>query len=106
MSDFLDLKGASGRSYRFRLDDGPTPSPMGGNYCFVRREGRSASPIVLGVAASLATARDGWAAARERGATHLYTRLNVARGARAAEHDDMVAALSSSVMTEARDEVV
>jgi hypothetical protein len=92
MNDFLDLQGASGASYRFRIwPHGEAHVPTAGNYVFV--SGTQADPVVVlaGVSEDLSAVRDGFGKATTRGATHVFTRLNVARSVRLAEHEDIVA---------------
>lgn len=93
MQDFIDLEGASGARYRFRLWPEGTPhTPVGGNYVYVR-DGDDGGFAVLQVGETndLSKARAGWAAAAKRGATHVMTRLNVSRAIRSAEHADIAA---------------
>jgi hypothetical protein len=94
MKDIIDLHGASGTKYRFRLwPPGAGHLPMGGNYAFVR-ETPGGGFVMLAAAAiddlSLTRSMHG-AAATALGATHLFTRLNVSRAIRTAEAEDIAA---------------
>lgn len=103
MQDFIDLTGASGTPYRFRLwPDGRSHLPIAGNYVVVRANAEGV--IVLGVGATndLSRARAEGARVSEGGAAHMFTRLNVARAVRTAEHDDLVAGYPSAVVSEGR----
>ena len=92
MKDFVDLPGASGARYRFRLwPEGAPHSPMAGNYVFVKEEGEAFTVVLVGVTNDLSRARMEGRAAAKKGATHVFTRLNVARAVRTAEHEDIAA---------------
>lgn len=87
--DFIDIRGGSGTLYRFRRwpDNGAVP-PIAGNYALVARGGRQI--LSLGVLDDLSKAPS-VLAAREAG-TEIFTRYNVARLAREAEHADIMEA--------------
>jgi hypothetical protein len=106
MRAFLDLPGASGASYRFRLwPEGQSHVPIAGNFVLVREreEGGDVEVLVIGVTNDLSRARASLDKAQRQGATHAYTRLNVARTLRQTEHEDLVAQHSSAkVVTEDR----
>lgn len=92
MKDFIDLEGASGARYRFRLwPEGAAHLPVGGNYVYVRRNKSGVTVLSVGECNDLSRAREGWAEAVRQGATHLMTRLNVSRAIREAEHADLAA---------------
>jgi len=92
MKEFVDLQGASGSQYRFRLwPEGAPHSPMAGNYVFVKEEPEGFAVVLVGVTSDLSHARMEGRLAAKKGATHLYTRLNVARAVRISEHEDIVA---------------
>jgi hypothetical protein len=92
MRDFIDLQGASGAAYRFRpWPEGTSHPPMGGNFVYVRQAGEQLTVLRVGETNDLSQARAGWAQARKKGATHVYTRLNVSPQVRAAEHQDLAA---------------
>lgn len=92
MKDFLDLKGAAGAFYRFRIwPEGAPHLPIAGNYVFLKAEPEDFIVLLVGATNDLSRARDAWGKVVERGATHAFTRLNVARAVRTAEHDDLVA---------------
>jgi len=96
MTNQIDLQGASGVIYRYRLvEDSAPKTPVAGNFvCVSRREG---APVVVyvGAADNLAVeASERWIEAASRhAATHLYTRLNVGLAARDQEAADLVEAL-------------
>jgi hypothetical protein len=90
---FLDLNGASGATYRFRLapDEGVI-SPMAGNYVCVREEESGFTVLSVAATNDLSHARQAWKhAAAKHGATHLYTRLNVSSSVRENERRDFAA---------------
>lgn len=94
MKPFLDITGASARTYRFRLvsDQAALPATAG-NVVLVRHTSGQPSVVACGSSRSLAHSREEWLrAGRELGADSLYVRLNVSTAIRAAEHDDIVAA--------------
>jgi hypothetical protein len=83
--DFIDIRGVTGTAYRFRRwpDNGAHP-PIAGNYAVVSPSGVI---ISLGVLDDLSRAPV-VLEARLRGA-ELFTRFNVSRLHREAEHDDL-----------------
>lgn len=84
---FIDLSGVSGAKYRFRLwRDGTDHLPIAGNFVVVR-EG-SVEVVVIGMTNDLSQARS---ATKSNGQAQVYTRLNVARATREAEHADLLA---------------
>ena len=90
MKDFVDLKGASGASYRFRrLPEGQAHLRIAGNYAMLKRRAGGFTVVHVGVTDDLSQARA--MCPTGTGATHLFTRLNVSRTAREAEHADLVA---------------
>ena len=92
MKDFIDLEGASGAQYRFRLwPEGAPHLPTGGNYVYVREEPTGFTVLVVGETNDLSQAHSEWPAAVRRGATGVFTRLNVSRAIRNAEHQDLAA---------------
>lgn len=93
MQDFIDLHGASGAAYRFRrLAEGASHQPIAGNYAFVKETANGYSVVRVGMTTDLSKAREECPASQRRGAGHLFTRLNVARLTREAEHADLAAA--------------
>lgn len=92
MSDFLDITGASGTSYRFRrasLDGLPATA---GNLLAVAGPPGAPQVLVCATADSLARAAEPLGEALgAAGAASLFIRLNVARAARVTEHADVVA---------------
>ena len=95
--DLLDLKGASGRIYRFMLlRDGRPLSPMGGNYAYVRDPEGDREVIFADEAQNLLQdARRRWTdAVQMHGDLHLYTRLNISERVRLQEHADLIEGLT------------
>jgi hypothetical protein len=95
VQDLLDLTGASGASYRFRLveDPGQLPSTAG-NFLYVRWRGSAPQVMCCGAVNSLVEASQRWdLAVRAHGAQGLYIRLNIARAKRREEHLDLVTRL-------------
>jgi hypothetical protein len=88
---FIDIPGASGSSYRFRLwPVGGYHPPMAGNYVVVVPGDGSRKITTVGVTSDLSTI---WRVAYgSKSEALLYTRLNVARSTREAEHHDICAA--------------
>jgi hypothetical protein len=92
VTDFIDLEGVSGARYRFRLwPEGAAHIPTGGNFAFVRMDAAQFTVLSVGETNDLSTVRSAWSEARRLGATHVFTRLNVARAVRRAEHEDIAA---------------
>lgn len=92
VKDHLDLSGASGAIYRFRLVEDPAELPSAaGNFVYLRWRGASPQVISCGAVNSLASASGQWdAAVRSHGVQALYIRLNVARSTRQEEHLDLI----------------
>ena len=96
MRDLLDVKGASGATYRFNLfRDGRPLSPMGGNFIYVRETENSHEIIFVGEGQNLLTdAHRRWSeAVAMHGALHLFTRLNITERTRQQEHVDIADAV-------------
>ncbi|HZZ31334.1 MAG TPA: hypothetical protein VFE10_05000 [Phenylobacterium sp.] len=92
MQDFIDLQGASGASYRFRLrPDGASQVPTAGNFVLVQESASGFKVLTVGVALDLSRLRPPGPARAGRRQSHLFTRLNVARAVRSSEHEDLVA---------------
>ena len=92
MKEFIELTGASGAAYRFRLwQTGAPHAPIAGNYLCVRVEGADYAIVSIGEVTDLSRAREQLAKKVRDTTTHIYTRLNVARAAREAEHADLMA---------------
>lgn len=90
--DFIDLQGASGAAYRFRLwPAGADHQPIAGNYACVRVDGADFEVISVGETLDLSGVPDALSRKVREATTHIYTRLNVARATRCAEHEDLVA---------------
>jgi hypothetical protein len=103
MQDFIDLEGATGTRYRFRVwRDGAPHLPVAGNYVYVREEAVGCKVLTLGECNDLSQARSDWTKAARRGATHVFTRLNVSRAVRTAEHEDLAASHPTARVNEAQ----
>ena len=91
MNEFVDLKGASGATYRFRrIPDGEPHQRIAGNYAVLKPRARGFTVRLVGATNDLSLARGLCPAALLKGA-QLYTRLNVSRELREAEHQDLAA---------------
>ena len=102
MNDFIDLPGASGATYRFRLwPEGASHLPIAGNYMFVRESSDGVKVVLAGLTNDLSSCRKEFRKAAKRKATHIYTRLNVSRATRHAEHEDIVAGIKPALVCEA-----
>jgi hypothetical protein len=102
--DAIDLKGASGATYRFMRARMDRPlSPMGGNFVYARGEGESCEIVFLGEAPNLMTgARALWErAVEEHGASELFTRLNVTERVRRHEQGDILSSFTPPMNLEA-----
>jgi len=101
MNAFIDLQGASGATYRFRLwPEGASHLPIAGNYVFVRGDATGVKVVLAGLTNDLSTCRKEFRKAASRKATHVYTRLNVSRATRNAEHEDLVAGYKPALVIE------
>lgn len=101
MNDFIDLKGASGASYRFRLwPEGAAHQPIAGNFALVKEDGDSFTIVGVGETLDLSQLRLELPKAATRNVTHIYTRLNVARAIRVAEHEDLTASYKAARVNE------
>ena len=92
MQDYVDIRGASGTTYRFmRLKDGRPLSPMGGNFIYVRFTGANMEMIYAAEAQNLLKdARDRWNEASERyQVSELFSRLNISERVRLLELADI-----------------
>ncbi|WP_421934307.1 hypothetical protein [Phenylobacterium sp.] len=86
---FIDISGASGANYRFRRwPDGTGHLPVAGNFVVVLEGAFPVEVVVIGMTNDLSQARSG---TKTNGEARVYTRLNVARATREAEHADLVA---------------
>ena len=92
MREFIDLQGVSGAAYRFRLLPlGASHQPIAGNYVCVRAEGADFEVVSVGETIDLSELRKALPKKVREATTHVYTRLNIARATRCAEHEDIVA---------------
>ncbi len=97
MDTKIDLKGASGAVYRFRLaDDGGAKTTISGNFVYVKATEGEPEVLFLGQTDNLmmGVAVRWPEAVADFGATHLFTRLNVAGAARGAELQDLLESLN------------
>ena len=103
MNSQIDLQGASGAVYRYRLANPARPNiGGGGNFVYVRDAEGEPVVIFAGETDSLAAGGlERWDEAVSRhGATHVFTRLNVSAATRTRELGDLLPALDP-VMNEA-----
>ncbi|MES2895500.1 MAG: hypothetical protein V4759_05680 [Pseudomonadota bacterium] len=92
--DFIDIAGASGATYRFRIwPEGGGHVPVAGNFVVLRAAVVAVEVVVVGVTGDLSRAE---AVATAEGEDRVYTRLNVARATREAEHADLAAGYSKA----------
>ncbi|PXA88192.1 hypothetical protein DMC25_06015 [Caulobacter sp. D4A] len=93
MKPYIDLKGASGAVYRYKLAEDRDPrTTIAGNYLYLNAEG---DVVFAGEANNLHDSTRGFSEAAEKhAAEYLYVRLNVSGAARADELADLLAALS------------
>jgi hypothetical protein len=92
MKDFIDLQGASGATYRFRLwPTGAAHLPIAGNYVCAQAAGDGYAVVAVGECMDLSRLRDELPKRLREASLHIYTRLNVARATRSAEHEDLAA---------------
>jgi len=85
--DFMDVIGASGTAYRFRRwPDGGKHPPIAGNYVVAVERGRKI--LAFGMLENLSLAAQQLVV--PKGAA-IFTRLNIARQVREAEHLDIAA---------------
>lgn len=92
MKPYIELKGASGAVYRYKLAEDADPrTTIAGNFVYLNADG---AVLLAGETNNLIAANERWSEAVVRhGATGLYTRLNVSGASRAEEHADIIAAL-------------
>jgi hypothetical protein len=92
----IEFRGASGAAYRFRLaENGDPKTTISGNFIYVRAAAPQPEVVYAGATTNLASGvREKWdEAVKDHGATHIYTRLNIASAARDQELSDIVEAL-------------
>ena len=92
MKPYIDLKGASGAVYRYKLAEDHDPrTTIAGNFVYVDEAG---TVLMAGEANNLHASGARFSEAAEKhGATLLYTRLNVSGASRTDEYNDLMAAL-------------
>jgi len=88
---FIDIAGASGATYRFRLVPAPDRlAASAGNFAFLRAAPDHEALVCIGTALSLSDAANAWKVAVDRHqANAIYVRLNIARDVRLYEHRDI-----------------
>lgn len=95
MKDFIDLQGESGATYRFRIwPEGAPHQPIAGNYVCVKPDPAAAggfAVVHVGESTDLSRARSELPKALRAAGLFVYTRLNVSRAIRTAEHEDLAA---------------
>jgi hypothetical protein len=93
---YIDLQGASGAVYRYKLAEDRDPrTTIAGNFVFVDAIG---SIVYAGEANNLHGAGNRFSeAALKHKAEYLYTRLNVSGASRSDELQDIVAALKPAM---------
>jgi hypothetical protein len=92
MREFVDLTGASGAAYRFRLwPENDHHTPTAGNFVVLVFENDGPKIVALGVSSDLSRARASAQESLTSPEAHLFTRLNVSRSSRHAEHEDLLA---------------
>jgi hypothetical protein len=92
MREFVDLKGASGAAYRFRVwPESDHHTPTAGNFAVLVLSGSDVTIVALGVSSDLSRIKPAAQDAIASSSGRLFTRLNVSRSARDAEHDDLLA---------------
>ena len=97
MNDFIDLTGASGATYRFRRRAvAGDHLPIAGNFALVTLVDGKVTVTTLGKSNDLSRL----VAPTEPPEAQVYTRLNVARAIRTAEHDDLAAAYPAAEVIE------
>ena len=97
MNDFIDLTGASGATYRFRRRAvAGDHLPIAGNFALVTLVDGKVTVTTLGKSNDLSRL----IAPTEPPEAQVYTRLNVARAIRTAEHDDLAAAYPAAEVIE------
>ena len=93
MKAYIDARGASGNSFRFRLVEEPAHlQSMAGNFLYVRSTRSGFEVIYSGEVGSLTEAQGRWAEAKaDHGATAIYMRLNISQATRLEEQADIAA---------------
>ncbi len=96
MKPYIDLQGASGAVYRYKLAEDRDPrTTIAGNFVFVDATG---TVVYAGEANNLHGAANRFPeAAMKHKAEYLYTRLNVSGASRSDELQDILAALNPAM---------
>jgi hypothetical protein len=97
---YIELKGASGAVYRYKLAEDADPrTTIAGNFVYLDEVG---TVLFAGETNNLVGANERWSEAVKRHhAKTLYTRLNVSGASRSEEHADIVAAVDPVMNREA-----
>lgn len=97
MREFVELQGASGAAYRFRAwPESDHHTPTAGNFAVLAFDGSQVTIVGLGVCSDLSRAKQLAQSTLAEAERHLFTRLNVSRAVRDAEHEDLAAAQPSA----------
>lgn len=92
VKDIIDLNGASGGVYRFRLwRPGSGHLPMAGNYVDVQAAPGGFAVLAAAAVDDLSRVRPAAGGTEAAEPVHLFTRLNVSRAVRQAEAEDIAA---------------
>ena len=93
MKAYIDARGASGNSYRFRLvEDHAHLQTMAGNFLYVQTTRSGFEVVYSGEAGMLTEAQNRWPEAKaNHGATAIYVRLNISQATRREEQADIAA---------------
>ncbi len=95
MNDHIDVRGGSGKLYRFRLaENGKPGSAMSGTFAYVRGDPDEHELLFVGETDNLMNgAQERWMEAVDKHrATHLYIRLNISAATRNEELEDILSA--------------
>lgn len=93
MREFVELRGASGATYRFRAwPESDHHTPTAGNFAVLAFGAQGVTIVALGVSSDLSRAKALSQDTLAASSGHLFTRLNVSRALRDTEHEDLLAA--------------
>ncbi len=97
MREFVELQGASGARYRYRLwRQGDAHLPIAGSYVVIAETEEGFTIRALDVIDDLSVVRQHLKPSlRDQSGIQIYTRLNISRAARTAENLDIVSASKS-----------
>lgn len=93
MKAYIDARGVSGNSFRFRAVEDPAHlQSMAGNFLYVRSTRTGFEVVYSGEGGSLTDALGRWEEAKkDHGATAIYMRLNISQATRLEEQADITA---------------